>query len=362
MELAKENNNDSKKEINPSINYSQKPKENLYEKLHNTLFNLKFKYKSIEEITNSGDYNFYGIIYDASLPMVEEFPPEDEDLEPIFKYTCDIKIIDHVSNFLTEPENIYKNMLNITITTDHKDYIPFITKIGEILRIHHGIYKQSKPKKNEINNENIQQERKIQLTLNKKTKYKGNWCIFNPKKAIEPYYFSHSRYPYELQDKKIVEYFRDYVPNYLSLKNSLIYPNETSLINRIKKKEKCESIVCIIKKLELNDRYIFFIMDESDACELHTHLEFEYLKENDVVRINDYKVINERVIVLSDTGNVLIFPEYSYNRKFLLNKLKDKFKTTFGKDVSPLEINKNNGEEKEVDKEINKEIQMEIDT
>ena len=117
MELSEDKNNDSKKEINIENKFAEKPKENLYNKLHNTLFNLKFKYKSIEEIVNSGDYNFYGIIYDASLPMVEEFPPEDEDLEPIFKYTCDIKIIDHVTNFLTEPEDIYKNMIIITITS-----------------------------------------------------------------------------------------------------------------------------------------------------------------------------------------------------------------------------------------------------
>ena len=351
MELSEDKNNDSKKEINIENKFAEKPKENLYNKLHNTLFNLKFKYKSIEEIVNSGDYNFYGIIYDASLPMVEEFPPEDEDLEPIFKYTCDIKIIDHVTNFLTEPEDIYKNMIIITITSDHKDYIPFITKIGEILRIHHGIYKQSKSQKDD-NDSNI---KKIQLTLNQKTKYKGNWCIFNPKKAIEPYYFSHSRYPYELQDKKIVEYFREYLPNYLSLKNSLIYPNEKLLINRFENKEHCESIVCIIKKLELDDRYIFFIMDESDACELHTHQEFEYLKENDVVRINDYKVINERVIVLSDIGNVLIYPEYSFNRKNLLNKLKDKYKNIFGKDISPLD------NENRKCNDNQKEIRMDID-
>ena len=293
--------------------------------------------------------------------MVEEFPPEDEDLEPIFKYTCDIKIIDHVSNFLTEPENIFKNMINITITTDHKDYIPFITKIGEILRIHHGIYKQSKSKKNDKDNENISSDKKINLTLNKKTKYKGNWCIFDPKKAIEPYYFSHSRYPYELQDKKIVEYFRDYLPNYLSLKNSLIYPNENLLINRFDKKEKCESIVYILKKIELHDRYVFFIMDESDACELHTHQEFEYLNENDVVRINDYKVINERVIVLSDIGNVLIFPEYSFNKKFLMDKLKDKFKTVFSKDITPLENDKNNFGNKDKGNDIKKLNKMEID-
>ena len=358
MDLSKEKNSETKKEINSIINYYEKPKENLYEKLHNTLFNLKFKYKNIEEITNSGDYNFYGIIYDASLPLVEEYPPEDEDLEPIFKYTCDIKIIDHVSNFLTEPENIFKNMITITITTDHKDYIPFITKIGEIIRIHHGIYKQIKSKTNESNNENIIPEKKLSLTLNKKTKYKGNWCIFEPKKAIEPYYFSHSRYPYELQDKKIVEYFRDYLPKYLSLKNSLIYPNEILLINRFEKKEKCESIVYIIKKIELNDRYIFFILDESDACELHAHQEFEYLKENDVVRINDYKVINEKVIVLSDIGNVLIFPEVSFNKKFFMNKLKDKFKSVFGKEV-------NKSEEKEQDNDNDNDIQnknkMEID-
>ena len=330
-----------------STDYTKKPHENLYDSLQNTLFNLKFKYKSIEEITTPGDYNFFGMIYDASLPTEEELPSEDDEIVPIFKYTCEIKIIDQTTNFLVDPKKIFKNMINLTITTDHKDYIPFITKIGEVIRVHHGIYN---PKKNK--NQKNEDGKKIQLTLTKKTKYKGNWCIFSVMKAIEPYYYSHSRYPYELQDKKIIEYFKEYAPNYIGIENSLVYPGEKLLINRFEKNENGEALVCIIKKVELEECFIFFIMDESDGCELHTHKEFDYLKENEVVRINNFKVINKNVIILSETGNVLILPDYSSARKKLLTKLKLKYKDYFGQEELD---NKNESNESNTNENNNNE-------
>ena len=340
------NQNEQKDQCIPT-DYFKKPEKNLYDSLQNSLFNLKYKYKTIEEISAPGEYNFYGIIYDASLPTEEELPSEDDEIVPIFKYTCEIKIIDQTTNFLVEPKSIYKNMVILTITTDHKDYIPFITKIGEVIRVHHGVYNPKKTK-------NSDNGKKIQLTLNKKTKYKGNWCIFSVLKAIEPYYFSHSRYPYELQDKKIIEYFKEYIPNYLKIENSIIYPKEKLLINRNKKKEKenFETTVYVIKKVELEDRFIFFIMDESDGCELHTHKEFDYLNENEVVRINNLKVINQNVMVLNDIGNVLILPDYSNVRKNLINKLKLKFKEFF---PQPEKENKKNDENKNPENNDKKE-------
>lgn len=345
IEKSKMNQSNSKQQF-VSTDYTKKPQNNLYDSLQNSLFNLKFKYKSIEEIKSPGEYNFYGIIYDASLPTEEELPSEDDEIVPIFKYTCEIKIIDQTTNFLVDSK-IFKNMVNLTITTDHKDYIPFITKIGEVIRVHHGIYNPKKNKKEK----NEEDGKKIQLTLTKKTKYKGNWCIFSVIKAIEPYYYSHSRYPYELQDKKIIEYFREYAPNYVGIENSLIYPGEKLLINRFNNNECGETLVCIIKKVELEESFIFFIMDESDGCELHTHKEFDYLKENDVVRINNFKVINNKVIVPTDTGNILILPDYSNIRKKLLNKLKLKYKDYFGEEEEEEkeESNKENNNENNIE-------------
>ena len=330
-----------------STDYTKKPQKNIYDSLQNSLFNLKYKYKTIEEITTPGEYNFYGIIYDASLPTEEELPSEDDEIVPIFKYTCEIKIIDQTTNFLVETEKIFKNMIHLTVTTDHKDYIPFITKIGEVIRVHHGIYNVKKNKKGKKE----ENGKKIQLTLTQKTKYKGNWCIFSVLNAIEPYYYSHSRYPYELQDKKIIEYFKEYAPNYVGIENSLIYPGEKLLINRFDKKGEGEAVVCIIKKIELEESFIFFIMDETDGCELHTHKEFDYLKENEVIRINNFKIINEKAISLAYTGNALILPDYSSIRKKLLNKLKIKFKEFFGE--SEEESNKESR-----DKENNKDTNI----
>ena len=82
---------------------------------------------------------------------------------------------------------------------------------------------------------------------------------------------------------------------------------------------------------------------------------FDYLKENEVVRINNFKVINNKVIVLSDIGNVLILPDYSNAKKSLLNKMKIKFKEFFGEseEEEKEESNKENDNKENKNKENN---------
>jgi hypothetical protein len=49
----------------------------------------KYKYNTIKEFNMPGDYNFYGVIYDATFPVYEE----KENL-----YHCTIKVIDQDVN------------------------------------------------------------------------------------------------------------------------------------------------------------------------------------------------------------------------------------------------------------------------
>ena len=44
----------------------------------------KYKYSTINEMVKDGDYNFYGIIYDASFPLQEENPQNT--------YVCYLKL------------------------------------------------------------------------------------------------------------------------------------------------------------------------------------------------------------------------------------------------------------------------------
>ena len=60
---------------------------------------LKYKYTSLNEMTVPGDYNFYGIIYDASFPYLNtDFPDA-----PFFE--CTIKVIDPNTNCLTNKKD-----------------------------------------------------------------------------------------------------------------------------------------------------------------------------------------------------------------------------------------------------------------
>ncbi len=50
----------------------------------------KYEYSNIKSFSNQGDYNFFGIIYDATFPI-----PEDA-----CTYTCSLKIVDPEVNLL----------------------------------------------------------------------------------------------------------------------------------------------------------------------------------------------------------------------------------------------------------------------
>jgi hypothetical protein len=95
------------------------------------MINTKYKYSSINEMTAPGDYNFYGIIYDASFPILEENQN---------RYECTIKIIDPDVNCLTHPTTLGDNLLNLVIKSNSKESIPHLHSVGDIIRVHRGNY------------------------------------------------------------------------------------------------------------------------------------------------------------------------------------------------------------------------------
>jgi hypothetical protein len=93
--------------------------------------NVKYKYSSLNEMKEPGDYNFYGIIYDSTFPTLEE----KENL-----YKCTIKIIDPDVNCLTHPTSLNENILLLNIKSNSKENMPYIHSIGDIIRVHRGNY------------------------------------------------------------------------------------------------------------------------------------------------------------------------------------------------------------------------------
>ena len=90
----------------------------------------KYEYSNIKSFSNPGDYNFYGIIYDATFPVQDD----------INSYTCNLKIIDPEVNLLSNPEDFNEQVINLVIKATSLDALPFVHKIGDIIRVHRGVY------------------------------------------------------------------------------------------------------------------------------------------------------------------------------------------------------------------------------
>ena len=282
-----------------------------------TFYSLKYKYTPFDEMKEQGEYNFYGIIQDANFPKEEEnFTILPGTKEPLPKYSCILKLIDQTTNCLTNPTNFNENVITLVIQANERENIPYVHQIGDIIRVHRGLY-APKAKRN------------VYLNLLKGNQFKGSWCIFSAvpdKEPEKPYLCSHKKYTYESQDKQNIESIRTWIKSYFVLDNSLVYYNQNNLANRIKEGSDKDLLVHVVKKVELDDQLVFFIQDATDGCELHTYKYYDFIKENDVIRIRSYKVFDSDVLVLNEFGNILNVPTYSNYYKVFMNGLSKKLK------------------------------------
>ena len=82
----------------------------------------------------------------------------------------------------------------------------------------------------------------------------------------------------------------------------------------------------VVKKLELNDQIVLFIQDETDGCELHTYKYYNFIKENDIIRVRAYKTFDNNSLILNEFGNILVVPQFSACYKEFYDKLAKKLK------------------------------------
>lgn len=105
----------------------------------------KYKYSTFDEMITPGDCHFYGIIYDASFPMLDEHNNGNNQTNysnegSQAKYECTIKLIDQEVNALTHPIDFNDKIINLIIKSNNKEGMPYIHSIGDIIRVHHGNY------------------------------------------------------------------------------------------------------------------------------------------------------------------------------------------------------------------------------
>ena len=296
---------ETKKSQRTKKNQNEANLVDIYQIQENTNHNIKYKYSTFEDLNEQGEYNFYAIIYDASFPLEES---------NTLKYSCTLKLIDQTTNCLSNPNNFNENIIYLTIKSSEKENIPYIHHIGDIIRVHRGFYS---PKN----------KRNVYLNVCKDNKIKGSWCLYSVNNnSNEPYLCSNKKYSVESQDKQIIENNKNWVKNYLNKDKALIYPYQIKLNSRINDGNDKDLLVHVVKKVELDDQLVLFIQDDTDGCELHTYKYYNFIQENDIIRIRAYKIFDDNNLILNEYGNILVVPQFCHCYKELINALTKKLK------------------------------------
>ena len=296
---------ETKKSQRTKKNQNEANLVDIYQIQENTNHSIKYKYSTFEDLNEQGEYNFYAIIYDASFPLEES---------NTLKYSCTLKLIDQTTNCLSNPNNFNENIIYLTIKSSEKENIPYIHHIGDIIRVHRGFYS---PKN----------KRNVYLNVCKDNKIKGSWCLYSVNNnSNEPYLCSNKKYSVESQDKQIIENNKNWVKNYLNKDKALIYPYQIKLNSRINDGNDKDLLVHVVKKVELDDQLVLFIQDDTDGCELHTYKYYNFIQENDIIRIRAYKIFDDNNLILNEFGNILVVPQFSHSYKELINALTKKLK------------------------------------
>ena len=265
---------------------------------------ISYKYSTFDELIEQGEYNFYGIIYDASFPQPEEHT-----------YSCILKLIDQTTNCLTNPNDFNEKIIYLIIKSNERENVPYVHHIGDIIRINHGFYS---PKK----------KRNIYLNIPKGNTKKGAWSLYHANNnSNEPYACSNKKYIVETQDKPNLDGLKNWVKNYMGIDKSLKYSMQIKLGNRIKEGNDKDLMVHVVKKVESDNHLILFIQDETDGCELHTYKYYNFIKENDIIRVRSYKIFDNNNLVIDELGNILVVPDYSSCYKGVFNELSKKLKS-----------------------------------
>ena len=92
----------------------------------NATHTVKYIYTTFDQLKEQGEYNFYGIIYDASFPNEDNYLSESDKKKNSSKFTCILKLIDQTTNCLTHQNNFSENIIYLIIKSSEKENIPYI--------------------------------------------------------------------------------------------------------------------------------------------------------------------------------------------------------------------------------------------
>ena len=264
-------------------------------------------------------------------------------------------MIDQYINSIKYPDSteFSNNIKTLIIKSNYKEQIPFIHTIGDIIRVQHCYVKQKANKSLYLN---------FSTNFNKRNGIQ-NWCIFSGLTPIDttknfninntinrPMLSSKKYFNYTEEDTNIIKELRAFIKNSLSLPKSILYLKETTLDKRILNKES-DTVVQVVYKTELNDKFVYYIQDETDLCELHTYKYYDFIKINDVIRVRNYYISEKNILITNQFSNILLIPKTLGYCSEVLERIKNgkinfsdesNKKKLLGKKINPHNLTKEN--------------------
>lgn len=254
------------------------------------------KYTFFDQITENKKYNFFGIIYDATFPVIDQSNTSN------LSYEVTIKLFDPSVNCLTYPDDIQRCLLTLIVKSNKKETIPFIHNVGDIIKVENGLFNP--------------EQRCVVLAINTITKLVSSWAIFsgqpfNGSDPNAPNMASDPNMKITPKEIEILGHMRFWSNLILQLKNSLNYPNDIKLSSR-KENESNSSIVQVADKIDSQEEKVYYIIqDETERCELSTVKDFNFLKVGDVIRLSGYGINGLNKIEMKNESNILVIPKWT---------------------------------------------------
>lgn len=121
------------------------------------------------------------------------------------------------------------------------------------------------------------------------------WCIFDSKsESNEVIQCSSKEYAMETHDNDLINECRQFSKNYFTKEGSFVCNYSVKLDKRFESPlSDFDLLLKVVEKTVLEDKIVYFVMDETDSCELHTYRYFNYVNKGDVIRLRSFKLYQE---------------------------------------------------------------------
>lgn len=240
--------------------------------------------------------DFYGVITDASFPYKKILKTGKAT------FVCVLKVVDPTLYGSKKDSNYAQVVINANTLQD----LPFIHRIGDIIRIHRA----------ELKFHNGKRQFSVNMT------YNSSWALYSSDKLTPlgqtctdaPFAYSGKKYTHETQDTKIQTTLKKWANQLFAAGNVVADDQVVSLKNASKKEEEDFDVVAKVLQVFELDEYTNELKLKDQSGEtyycLALKLKFPHLKAGAVVKIRSatHDVTSaKKVLILQHFSNIMTF-------------------------------------------------------